>query len=162
WRTTMSDAAATGRPTPQANKKQEECMTDTREAELERLRLGGVGLDPAVTHGCLMTVAETIQQTLLPALAPSAQKSAGFCVDTVLYLAASLKAPQQHAEAIAAITAASTPRARVEAEAACIQQACAHANDLAQALRSAAPAMSRQIDIARIEAWLRAQPAGGP
>lgn len=136
-------------------------MSETRAAEIERLRLGGVGLDPAVTHGCLMTVAETLQQTLLPALDASAHKSAGYCIDTLLYLAASLKAPQDSAAAIDAMLAAPTPRARVDAEAACLQEACAHAVELARKVRSAGPTQSRQIDAARLERYLRAQPAGG-
>lgn len=130
---------------------------DTQAASLA---LGGIGLHAPAARAYLVNVAETIQQVLLPALSGHAHKNATDCMETVLQLAAALQAPEDNREAISAISG--DLRAQALAEGRAFEGAQERAAALIGSIRSAAASLTRGVDTARIQAYLRAQDQGGP
>lgn len=132
---------------------------DTRTASLS---LGGIGLHSAAARAYLVNIAETIQQVLLPALSGHAHKNAGDCMEVVLQLAAALQAPEAGQDAIAAIDTDAGLREQALAEGRAFDENYERVTALIASIRSAEAPLARGIDPARVEAYLRAQPQGGP
>jgi len=131
-----------------------------QDTQLASLSLGGIGLHPPAARAYLVNVAETIQQVLLPALQGHAHKNASDCMETVLQLAAALQAPDDARDALAAIGTGDL-RTQALAEGRAFEAANERAIALMTSVRAAAAPLTRGVDAARVQAYLRAQTRGG-
>lgn len=125
------------------------------------LSLGGIGLNRPAARAYLVNVAETLQQVVLPALSGHAHKNANDCMETVLQLAAALSAPDALREPLAAIDPSADLRTQALAEGRAFEAADAAVSALIAGVRGAEAPLTRSVDAARIESYLRAQPQGG-
>ena len=127
-----------------------------------RLSLGGIGLNSTAAHAYLVNIAETIQQVLIPQLQGHAYKNANDSVEVLLMLATALQAPVASRDVIAAIDRDGDLCAQALAEGRAFDATYERANTLLANVRRSKAPLARTVDAARIEAYLRSHPQGGP